>query len=70
MDEVTRLRTLARVFLLSGYFFLVVLFAGLAFTAVVLLGLHWALAAFVFGVQVVSLAIGSWFGFRALRRRR
>jgi hypothetical protein len=70
MDGQTRWSKQARLYLLAGYLWLLALFAGLAIIAVAFLGVHWGLAALVFGVEALSLAVGSWFGFRSLKRRR
>jgi hypothetical protein len=58
------------VFLVLIYSSVLILFAGLAFVGVVLLGAHWVLAVVIFGViSPLSVATGSWLGFRSTRWR-
>jgi hypothetical protein len=69
-DQIAAWRRRARIYGVAAYLLLLVLFVGLAIVAVAFLDVHWALATFVFGVELASLAVGSLLGARAIRRRR
>lgn len=58
----------AAFYLIAGLTYLASLAGAMLLMAVVLSGVHWALAVPVFGVTATSFTVGFWFGLRQLGR--
>ncbi len=45
------------------------MYAGAALATVLLLGVHWSLAASIFTSLTACFAVGGWLGIRSIRRK-